>query len=174
MVCIVYRLQCKTPHFPKHKFPMQATQMQLESTVLGKGTQYSLQSYISSLSTSSTLILPSPNPSLPTSTSLIIPNSFLPSPTTPLSPPPYSPFLPPSPSLPSPLPSLPPSPHLFPRAVISTSNSRQAPESFPRTHPLTNFLSSPNKAPTILDTKPEAAAAVDDTKNLTITARSLS
>ena len=37
MVCTAHRLQCKTPHFPKHKFPTHATQinvqMQLKSAV---------------------------------------------------------------------------------------------------------------------------------------------
>ena len=40
MVCMPHRLQCITPHFPKHKFPIQATrnvQTQLKSTVYGGG-----------------------------------------------------------------------------------------------------------------------------------------
>ena len=39
MVCTAHRLQCKTPHFPKHKFPIHATrtvQTQLKSTILPK------------------------------------------------------------------------------------------------------------------------------------------
>ena len=37
MVCTAHRLQCKTQHFPKHKFPIHVTrnvQTQLKSTVV--------------------------------------------------------------------------------------------------------------------------------------------
>ena len=37
MVCMAHRLQCKTPHFPKHKFCRYATQnvqTHLKSTVI--------------------------------------------------------------------------------------------------------------------------------------------
>ena len=43
MVCAPHRLQCRTPHFPKHKFPLHATrnvQTHLESTVLGNSAMF--------------------------------------------------------------------------------------------------------------------------------------
>ena len=45
MICTTHRLQCKTPHFPKHKFPAHATrnvQTHLKSTVQSTVTVTSL------------------------------------------------------------------------------------------------------------------------------------